>query len=253
MRTLYLGDIHKNFNIFSQYVNFYSIKNANIIQVGDFGVGFKQFQKEKKELEAINKVLAKNNVFVWAIRGNHDYKPYFDNDPFNLTNIKLVKDYTVLNLGGKNILCIGGAISIDRKQCYTPNQAKGDFTTKTGNEKWWPDEIFDYDDNKLKDLRGIDIIVTHTAPDYCIPDNSYGFGDFVNSYIKFDPGLKLELLEERRNMTLAFQTVKENNDITHHYYGHYHRSGYIDMYGTRHRVLGIGELHEEREEILPGM
>ena len=26
-------------------------------------------------------LFVKNNVIVWAIRGNHDFKPYFDNDP----------------------------------------------------------------------------------------------------------------------------------------------------------------------------
>ena len=37
--------------------------------------------------------LIKNNVHVWAIRGNHDYKPHFDNDPFGFTNIHLIPDY----------------------------------------------------------------------------------------------------------------------------------------------------------------
>jgi hypothetical protein len=31
---------------------------------------------------------------------------YFENDTFLLTNIKLIKDYTVLNLEGNNILLL---------------------------------------------------------------------------------------------------------------------------------------------------
>ena len=38
-----------------------------------------------------------------------------------------------------------------------------------------------------------------------------------------------------------------DNDITHHYYGHFHRSDTITMNGTKHRLLGIGELFEERD------
>jgi hypothetical protein len=45
---------------------------------------------------------------------------------------------------------------------------------------------------------------------------------------------------------LAFQAIKENNDITHHYYGHFHKSDITNIYGTKHRLLGIGELWEER-------
>lgn len=247
MRILYLGDIHENFHIVNQYVKLYNIKNAYIIQVGDFGVGFKSLVKDKRHLEMVNVELQKRNIILYAIRGNHDYKPYFDNDPFKLSNVKLVKDYTVLNLVGQNILCIGGAISVDRRDRKTRNQAIGRYDIKTGTETWWPDEKFVWEDDKLVDLKNINIIVTHTAPDYCIPDNGNGFGPFVDDLIKLDPELKLDLLDERRHMTLAFQTIKMNNDITHHYYGHFHRNNYMNYDGTVHRVLGVGELWEEKD------
>jgi hypothetical protein len=47
------------------------------------------------------------------------------------------------------------------------------------------------------------------------------------------------------DLTLAFQAIKENNDITHHYYGHFHKSDITNIYGTKHRLLGIGELGRE--------
>ena len=247
MRILYLGDIHGNFNLVNQYLKRFDIKDAYIIQVGDFGVGFNGFLKEKRTLEFAHTELVKRNVILYAIRGNHDYKPYFDNDPFGFTNIKLIKDYTVLNLEGKNILCIGGAVSIDRKMRKTKNQAIGRFDIKGMNESWWPDEIFNWEDDKLVGLRDINIVVTHSAPDYCVPDNSNGFGDFVNQFISADPALKMDLLDERRLITMAFQTIKMNNDVTHHYYGHYHRSDTTNIDGIIHRVLGVGELWEERE------
>jgi predicted phosphodiesterase len=246
MRIMYLGDIHGNFNLISQYIDRFNIKDTYIIQVGDFGVGFKSLLKEKRELELYHTKLVKNNVIVYAIRGNHDYKPYFDNDPFGFTNIKLVKDYTVLNLEGKNILCIGGAVSVDRMMRKTKNQREGNFDILTGNENWWQDELFNWEDDKLVNLRNINVVVTHTAPDYCVPDNSNGFGEFVNGFFKNDTDLKLDLIDERRLMTLAFQTIKMHNDIEFHYYGHFHRNDLITIDGTKHRLLGVGELWEER-------
>ena len=246
MRILYLGDIHGNFNLINQYLKRFDIKDAYIIQVGDFGVGFNGMLKEKRTLEYTHTELVKRNVIVYAIRGNHDYKPWFDSDPFGFTNIKLVKDYTVLNLEGQNILCIGGAVSVDRMMRKTKNQKAGNFDIKTGNESWWPDETFNWEDDKLVDLRDINIVVTHTAPDYCVPDNGNGFGPFVNGLMHNDPDLKLDLLDERRKMTLAFQTVKMYNDVKLHLYGHFHRSDMITIDGTEHRLLGVGELWEER-------
>ncbi len=245
MRVLYLGDIHCNFNLLVQYVKFYKIKNAHIVQVGDFGVGFYGFENELKTLQTVNKILKANNVIVYAIRGNHDYKPYFDNDPFNLSNIKLIKDYTILELEDRKILCMGGAVSVDRMLTMNAAQRSGDFIYRPG-QRWFNDEEFLLDDDFLKEVRGINTIVTHTAPDYCPPDNTFGFGAFVDGFIKNDPELKLDLMDERRKMSIAFQTVKMNNDIEHAYYGHFHRSDTLNFLGTIHRVLGVGELYEER-------
>ncbi len=256
-RILYLGDIHGNFNLISQYIKHYGIENAYIIQVGDFGVGFATLEKEKRALDYINQVLVRNNVMLYAIRGNHDFKPYFDNDPFMFSNIKLVADYTILNLEldilglteVKNILCIGGAVSVDRKLRQTKSQREGNYQVQPG-QSWWDDEIFLLDNEKLAAMRNIDIAVTHTAPDYCIPDNSNGLGFFVDNIIRQtnDMELKTDLLFERRQVTDAFHTLRLNgNDIKHHYYGHFHKSDFITMYGTKHRLLGIGELWEERD------
>ena len=250
MRLLYLGDIHGNFNVIHQYVKMYGITDAHIIQVGDFGVGFQTVEKEKRMLEMYHPLLVKNNVHVWAIRGNHDYKPHFDNDPFGFTNIHLVPDYTVLNLAEKNILCIGGAVSVDREWRYTKKQKQGIFENTTlVVESWWPDERFFLDIDKIKDLRGINIIVTHTCPDYCPPDNTFGLGYFVEGIIKDtgDTELRTDLLVERNQVKEAFNIIKMNNDITHHYYGHFHKNDDITMFGTKHRLLGVGVLHEERE------
>jgi predicted phosphodiesterase len=249
MKLMFLGDIHGNFNIINQYVKMYDIKDTHIIQVGDFGVGFSRFEKEKRMLEMYHTQLVNNNVHVWAIRGNHDYKPYFDNDPFGFTNIHLVADYTVLNLADKKILCIGGAVSVDREFRYTKKQKQGIYENNIGIESWWPDEIFVLDIDKLKELRDINIMVTHTCPDYCPPDNTFGLGYFVEGIIKEtgDNQLRTDLNFERNQVTQAFTIVKMNNDIEFAYYGHFHKSDNINILGTKHRLLKVNELWEERD------
>jgi len=185
MKLMFLGDIHGQFNIIHQYVKKYGIKDENIIQIGDFGVGFNTIEKEKRLLEMYHTQLVKNNVHVWAIRGNHDYKPHFDNDPFGFTNIHLVPDYTVLELCDKRILCIGGAVSVDRTWRYTKLQKAGIFENQTlGKESWWHDEVFVLDRDKLSEMRIIYFFVSHTASHYCEPDNTVGFGPFVESIVR---------------------------------------------------------------------
>lgn len=225
----------------------YDLTDTHIIQVGDFGIGFNTFDKEKRMLEMYHSLLVKNNVHVWAIRGNHDYKPYFDNDPFGFTNIHLVRDYTVLNLVDKNILCIGGAVSVDREWQKTNKQSKGIYENTIGVESWWPDEVFVLDEEKLSEMRNIDIVVTHSAPDYCFPDNKLGLGSFVDNIIKQtgDDALRTDLLVERNLLTQAFTILRLNNIIENHYYGHFHKSNVNDLFGTKHRLLGVGELWEE--------
>lgn len=247
MRTFFLGDIHGNFNIIHQYINMYDINDAYIIQVGDFGVGFKTLDKERKMFEMFHTNLVKRNVIVYAIRGNHDYKPYFDNDPFGFTNIKLLPDYTVLNLEGNNILCVGGAVSVDRMWRYTKKQKFGIYEdTKIGVESWWPDEVFNLEVDSLKNLRNINIIVTHTCPDYCPPDNTFGFGPFVEGIIREtgDNKLKGDLMYERKQMSDLFEILKLNNKIDYHFYGHFHKSDSYNKYYTKHRLLNVGELYE---------
>lgn len=248
---LYLGDIHGNFNLINQYVKMYGLKDCHIIQVGDFGVGFHHLEKERRMLKTTHDILEKNNVKVWAIRGNHDYKPYFDNDPFNFDFIKLLPDYTVLNLDNKNILCVGGAVSVDRMYRYTKKQRAGIYEdTKVGVESWWPDEIFNLNVDKVKDLKDINIVVTHTAPDYCPPDNTFGFGPFVEGIIKEtgDVELRTDLHYERNQMTELFHLLKLNgNNIEHNYYGHFHKSDTLVKDYTKHRLLNVGELWEERD------
>src|SRR6056297_2566947 len=154
------GDIHDKYYIILNFIEKYEIKNSAIIIAGDFGIGFKHPLKEKSKLKKLNYKLLESNNTIFVVRGNHDDPSYFygNNDK---TNIKFVPDYTVLNINNQNILCVGGAVSIDRvnRESYTEGRGRD----------WWSNEIFNYDPKKIETLTNIDVVVTHSAPNFAYP------------------------------------------------------------------------------------
>jgi hypothetical protein len=237
-RLLFLGDIHGKYYVITDLVNLYDIRNANIIQVGDFGIGFRDFEIDYELLSLVNDDLVDRDIYLYAIRGNHDYKPYFDNDPFGFSNITFVKDYSVINISSKSILFMGGAISIDRVRRIVDN-------SNSDKKSWWSDESFELDEKLLSNIEGVDTIISHTAPTYCYPDNTNGYSHLVNVLSIDDDMLKTDLHTERYLMSEAFNIIKKKNKITNHYYGHYHTSKVSEMDGITHHLLGVDELYEE--------
>ena len=54
------------------------------------------------------------NNWIVFVRGNHDNPAYFDGATFYYKRFIAVPDYTILQACNHTILCVGGAISIDR-------------------------------------------------------------------------------------------------------------------------------------------
>ena len=129
---------------------------------------------------------------------------------------------------------------------------KSDFNVDVGTKilfgKFSGTEVV-LEKEKLVDLKGINIVVTHTCPSYCPPDNTFSFGPFVEGIIRDtgDIGLKTDLNVERQAMTELFHLLKINgNNVENHYYGHFHKSEVQNNDGVVHRMLGVGELWEEK-------
>ena len=87
-----------------------------MIFCGDFGFGFSSPQHETEELLKSNNICQEFNVKCYVLRGNHDDPSYYNTDEpkINLSNIKTISDYTIIQTPEHNILCVGGAISVDR-------------------------------------------------------------------------------------------------------------------------------------------
>lgn len=231
METLYLGDIHGNFDFVKWYVKAHRISDCNIIQVGDFGIGFKP-NSEGYVLELLNKTLNDFNVTLYAIRGNHDNPAFFDGTFKEYDRIHFMPDYSTATIDGKNHLFVGGAISIDRK-----HRIKG--------MSYWEDEAFVLDEEKLKGMTGIDVLVTHNSMAFLPP---LSFNKMVLDYGSEDKTLLNELLEERALITRMWDILtKENgNEIGLHVFGHFHfdDTNFID--NTKHVLLGINRIYEHR-------
>jgi DNA repair exonuclease SbcCD nuclease subunit len=183
---------------------------------------------------------------IYGIRGNHDNPHWFDGG-IDMTNLKLLPDYTFLTLEGKGILGVGGAVSIDRKPRINENESN----IRYGSDKrcWWPGEKFVLDEDKLKDLDPgtVDIVVTHTAPAFCWPRNDNGFAPIVEDFARIDGKLKTELLIERGKLNEMYQILNKNQSLDKWFYGHFHRHEITLEGSTEFILLDINQLYELKD------
>ncbi|HRW20652.1 MAG TPA: metallophosphoesterase family protein [Bacteroidales bacterium] len=214
------GDVHGKFREFGYRLKNF-IENAIVIVAGDVGMGFHKPGYYRDEFTKLNKTLVKKNIVVFFVRGNHDDPEYFRwETPLNdeLSNIMLVPDYYTLKTGAGNVLCVGGAISIDRKH-------------RVIDESYWAGEPCIYDEDAINELEDkIDVVVTHTAPDYVKPFTKLG----IENWTFYDRELETDCLIERGVMNNIYQQLKEKGHKVKYWgYGHFHMSNQMDYEDTR--------------------
>lgn len=245
---LILGDIHGNFKNLKWAIKSRHLTDSTIIQVGDFGVGYKP-NYDVNLLEDLNSFLVEKNCFVYAIRGNHDDPKYFDGR-YMMSNLKLVPDYSTAKIEDHNFLFVGGAYSIDRKLSLSRMQLAAIYGLD--EPEYWFDEPFNLDLAKLEQIKDIDIVITHTAPDWAYPDNKTGFGPFVEAFMFDDEFLREDLTRERDLVSQMFNKLKENgNNIKLHFYGHFHNDHVTEKDGIKHILVNQGE-YKDLGKYIPG-
>lgn len=226
-----IGDLHGEYINLLYKITKLEITNTTFIQAGDFGLGFHDLNYDIQTLTGLNKFLKQHNNKLYIVRGNHD-NPFFwkYSTELHLTNIFFAQDYEVLTIEEQRILCIGGGISIDR------------LNRKPGKD-YWPEEEFVLNETLLEKAceTGIDIVVTHIAPDNVWP---YMFTPVVNHYISREPGLAAALALERKNMRKVYDKVLQAG-CKQWYYGHYHQSMVEEKEGVLFRCLDIGEMQRQ--------
>lgn len=225
-KIILVGDVHGEWEHFKHLTHArYQHENAYIIQVGDFGVGFRHESEEERSLFSFNKILGERNCHLFAIRGNHDDPSRFkeSNHPCGYENITLLPDYSELDLLGKSILLVGGAVSVDRRfrvegRSYWSDE---EFTLKLEHE-------FPYKD------RQYDLVVTHTRPGVC---GAFKGFDNIKYWCDQDYDLQNDLIEESQKLDYLYEHTKPKNWA----YGHFHKSNTINYETTEFRCLDIHE------------
>lgn len=224
---LFCGDIHGDWKGLLKLIRKRKITNAHIFICGDIGIGFKgNYDKEIKELGHYNIPFGKDNNIVYCIRGNHDDPKYFDGSIF-FDNIKLVHDYSIINVEGVKVLCIGGATSVDR-YC------------RTEGKDYWKDEVFKYNYKAVELIKGVDILCTHTA----IPPINLGNSIDIGFFKDMDTKLEDDINEEKVKIEALQNNLFQSNNIKNWYHGHFHASNVDNRINYTIHSLDIMELKE---------
>ena len=238
------GDIHGDFRtlVFKLCVQ-YGCRDTLLIVAGDCGFGFEKYGYYETVYNQVADRLLKAHNWVAFVRGNHDDPSYFSEEKVSFERWRCVPDYSIIHTAGHNILCVGGATSIDRydrKEENARRRGRGHLQTAV----WWPDEAPVYDEDAIDfipDETPIDTVVTHSAPSFCELQNKLG----LKSWAVMDPALIWDTDKERQTMDSIFNHLRnQEHPIGRWYYGHFHKSWSGWREGVMFSMLDIMEFKE---------
>lgn len=247
------GDIHGDFNLLVNKVCVqYQMRDTLVVVAGDCGFGFENKGYYDNIVNRNAKRMNECNNWIVFIRGNHDNPAYFDGRAFMYKRFMAVPDYSILKACGHTMLCVGGAISIDRKyrqDSWAHNVEKQRRHVETGpfsKNYYWNNEAPVYSPAALEiinESNAIDIVITHTAPSFCELQSKNG----LCCYAYDDNTLIEDVAEERKTMDKIHDLLlQQKAPITHWCYGHFHQSWHSSIDGVLFKMLDIMELYEIR-------
>lgn len=233
------GDIHGAFEtmVYKLCVR-HSMNNTLLIVAGDCGFGFEKPAAYDMLYNKVADRLKKRNNYVAFVRGNHDDPAYFNEERITYKRWRTVPDYTVISAAGHNILCVGGAISVDR------SLRKDRQLTHPYKETniYWDDEAPVFNPEAIESLSvPIDIVVTHTAPSFCEMQDHTSLWEWAQD----DKTLMEDVAKERSTMDDIYKALKEKGEpLNQWFYGHFHQSWSSVIEGVRFKMLDIEEFYE---------
>lgn len=242
------GDIHGDFEaiVYKCCVR-YSMTDTLIVVAGDCGFGFQWSGYYKDVYKKVSNRLSKANNWVVFVRGNHDNPAYFDGQQVNYKRWKAIPDYSILKACGHTILCVGGAISVDRT--YRLSEMYGMTVIIEEDRRlevayYWPDEKPVYDEAKLdaiNEVCAIDVVVTHTAPSFCELISRQG----IQNWLTKDEDLLQDIKAERKVMdNIQAYLYAHSHPVDRWYYGHFHQSWHSEIDGVKYNMLDCMEIIE---------
>jgi len=235
------GDIHGEFETIVYKLN--NCTDTVLIVCGDIGMGFHREEYYHLTFKKLNMKLSRNNNHLVMFRGNHDDPEYFDGKFKKYRHIHIIPDYTIVSAAEVNVLCVGGAVSIDR--LYRLN-----MELRGGRKTYWGErELPYYDEKQLDEINRqypnkIRIVATHTCPSFAYPTTKQN----IQGWLQADRDLN-ELVDTERNvMDKIFARLQPaQSHLTDWYYGHFHEHKFEKHFGVNFRLCDCGEVNEVRD------
>lgn len=243
------GDVHGDFNqlVFKLCVQ-YRMRDTLLIVAGDCGFGFEKRESYENMVKRNGKRMNEANNWIVFVRGNHDNPAYFDGRTFKHKRFIAIPDYAIIQACSHTILCVGGAISIDRQYRMDAWKGKRKYSATeevsiddSAKNVYWRNEAPLYDEKKMEAICSqftIDTVVTHTAPSFCELFTKGG----LHHWIQNDDTLLNDVEAERTTMDkLHERLVRDHHPVSHWFYGHFHQSWHSSIGGMLFRMLDIME------------
>lgn len=235
------GDLHGEFDLLRFVIKSNEFKDSVIVIAGDCGFGFEKLTHYTNVYNKMKKLLEERNILVLFVRGNHDDPAYFNNKMINFEYFKTIPDYEVLSFSdGFNVLCVGGATSIDRK--WRIHKQEYAIYRKL----YWEDEAPIYNGVALSRIKddgiNIDMVIAHSAPSFAPLYTKDGISAFTIN----DASLGADIDYERDILEKVYNKLIENkHKLKYWIYGHFHQHAsftsledvkfvMLDMFRTRY-------------------
>ncbi|MBR3072078.1 metallophosphoesterase [Fibrobacter sp.] len=238
------GDVHGELSGLVRNAANRGVSCADILVVGDFGAGFGRPKSMEVAYSKVRTTLEQNDICIYTIRGNHDNPAFFDGK-HDFERLQFLPDHRIIELCGKRIYPIGGAVSadIDLIDPLTRKSRRmiNDSLIKFGSSKrvWWPDEA------PVPIAEGfptaVDIAVSHEAP------LSFDPPLVQTNYVRDETWLKI--IESRKYLDYVLSQIKPALWFYGHYHSHY--EGHVEFAAdngedcqrrTRYQCLDIAEM-----------
>lgn len=238
------GDIHGKIRSLVYNLRRLNIRDSVVIVAGDCGIGFEKIGHYENMYHRIKKNLENQNCMLLFVRGNHDDPLFFREKQIDYPRMKTIPDYSIIKVGERTTLCIGGAISLDR---FDRKQEiiKRKIRHKKELSIYWEDEFPVFHEDLLSEITNsgisIDTVVTHSAPEFCYPLVKGN----LSKRILNDPFLQEDVKMERETLNKIYnKLITDNHQIKDWLYGHFHLSYIEFIKNIRFRLLDIDELVE---------
>lgn len=188
----------------SQRKNKEDFTNSVVIVAGNCGMGERSLEYYLDVLGEFNGMLAERNCHVMIVRGHDDDPSYFSEKRIDLSNVKTVPDYSVIELKYLNCLCIGGSVSVDREWKLSQE-------VEFGKKMYYEDEKPHFDEAAIEEISSaykIHCVVTSTSPSFAYP----GGNTYNNSRWSHGEGTLVdELREERTVLNKIYTKLVDGN------------------------------------------